>query len=97
MAAPDWADFVRTSSKLDAVFLTNDFDDPLNGFDTSIYIPCLRTDDLVFHLSNPRIHQRLEAASNTTVHDATTLRQAIGDGKEQSEPIWVRRRIEAGP
>ena len=25
-----------------------DFDDPLEGFDTNTYIPCLRTDDLVF-------------------------------------------------
>jgi glucuronate isomerase len=31
-----------------AVFLTNDFDDPLSGFDTAVYaLPA--TDDLVFH------------------------------------------------
>ena len=28
-------------TKLDAVFLTNDFDDPLEGFDTKRYMPCL--------------------------------------------------------
>ena len=39
MAAPDWADQVLRQSKLEAVFLTNDFDDPLEGFDTSVYIP----------------------------------------------------------
>ena len=37
------------------MFLTNDFDDPLTGFDTSVYIPCLRTDDLVFHLAKPTV------------------------------------------
>ena len=39
------------------VFLTNDFDDPLTGFDTSRYIPCLRTDDLVFHLTKPEVRE----------------------------------------
>ena len=42
-------------SKLEQVFLTNDFDDPLEGFDTNRYIPCLRTDDLVFHLAKPEV------------------------------------------
>lgn len=31
---PDWEDRVLELSKLEAVFLTNDFDDPLDGFDT---------------------------------------------------------------
>ena len=42
------------ASKLEAVFLTNDFDDPLEGFDTNVYIPCLRTDDLVFKSAQAR-------------------------------------------
>ena len=50
MAQPDWEQQVLDRTKLDAVFLTNNFDDPLEGFDTKRYIPCLRTDDLVFHL-----------------------------------------------
>ncbi|MCE9525630.1 MAG: amidohydrolase, partial [Planctomycetales bacterium] len=47
MASPDWSQRVLEQGKLEAVFLTNDFDDPLAGFDTSVYVPCLRTDDLV--------------------------------------------------
>src|SRR3954454_21458295 len=39
-----WAAHVLEHSKLAAVFLTNDFDDPLSGFDTRRYVPCLRTD-----------------------------------------------------
>ncbi|MCU0873340.1 MAG: amidohydrolase, partial [Pirellulaceae bacterium] len=50
MASEDWAGQVLEKSKLQAVFLTNDFDDPLEGFDPAVYIPCLRTDDLVFQL-----------------------------------------------
>ncbi len=35
MARPDWAAEVLRRSQLEAVFLTNDFDDPLAGFDTT--------------------------------------------------------------
>jgi glucuronate isomerase len=78
LAHPDWEEHVLRRTKLEAVFLTNQFDDPLTGFDTSKYIPCLRTDDLVFHLGNVEVRQRLERATNTDVHDAASLRSAIG-------------------
>lgn len=76
-AAADWADTVLEQSNVSAVFLTNDFDDPLEGFDSAKYIPCLRTDDLVFHLGRKEILERLEQASNITVTDLTSLRSAL--------------------
>lgn len=78
MAAPDWPQQVLAQSRLEAVFLTNDFDDPLTGFDTSVYVPCLRADDLVFHLADPRVRRRLEETSGIAVADAASLRDAIG-------------------
>ncbi len=78
MARPHWAETVLKKSKLRAVFLTNEFDDPLTGFDTSVYVPCLRTDDLVFHLAKPEIRARLEKATGVSLRDAATLRDAIG-------------------
>ncbi|MCA9269138.1 MAG: glucuronate isomerase [Planctomycetales bacterium] len=78
MQQPDWAQQVLQKSGLEAVFLTNDFDDPLTGFDTSVYIPCLRTDDLVFHLARPDVRQRLAQATGVAVADAATLRAAVG-------------------
>jgi glucuronate isomerase len=77
MAAPDWEERVLRESNLEKVFLTNDFDDPLGGFDTNRYIPCLRTDDLVFHLSKPEVRQRLTKATGIEVGGAASLRQAI--------------------
>jgi glucuronate isomerase len=77
MAAPNWTQEVFVKSKLEAVFLTNDFDDPLTGFDTSIYIPCLRTDDLVFHFTQAAVRARLEKASQVTVRDSASLKSAI--------------------
>ncbi len=78
MAQPDWEQQVLDRTKLDAVFLTNNFDDPLEGFDTKRYVPCLRTDDLVFHLAKGDVHERLQRTTNTHVHDADSLRSAIG-------------------
>ena len=69
-AAPGWADEVCRRSNLEAIFLTNDFDDPLAGFDTERYVPCLRVDDLVFKLGDPAVRERFGQA---TGQDATKL------------------------
>jgi glucuronate isomerase len=78
MAEPDWEEQVLAHSKLEKVFLTNDFDDPLSGFDTDRYIPCLRTDDLVFHFTKAETRERLQKATGTSVTDIASLRSAIG-------------------
>ena len=77
MAQPNWEQQVLDTTKLDAVFLTNNFDDTLEGFDTSRYIPCLRTDDLVFHLGKTEVRERLQAATNVDVHNSQSLGNAI--------------------
>ncbi len=78
MQSADWEHTVLERSGLDQVYLTNDFDDPLEGFDTQKYVPCLRTDDLVFHLVKPAVRERLQRATSINPADAKTLRQAIG-------------------
>ncbi|HWY85430.1 MAG TPA: glucuronate isomerase [Gemmataceae bacterium] len=77
MARPDYEQWVLHRSNIEKVFLTNDFDDPLEGFDTQRYVPCLRTDDLVFHLDKPEVRQRLAKATNVEVGDAAGLRLAL--------------------
>lgn len=77
MDQTDWSKQVLKQSGIDAVFLTNDFDDPLEGFDTSIYIPCLRTDDLVFHLSKPTVRERLEICTNISLESLGALTQCL--------------------
>lgn len=76
-AQPDWEKQVFDKSKLEAIFLTNEFDDPLDGFDTKKYVPCLRTDSIVFHLDKPKIRERLADATGVEVGDAQSLRKAI--------------------
>lgn len=77
MSRPDWEEHVLAHSRLESVFLTNDFDDPLEGFDTSRYVPCLRTDDLVFHLSRADVRERLQRATREEFGDAASLTGAL--------------------
>jgi len=76
-AQPDWEKQVFAQSNLEKIFLTNEFDDPLTGFDTSVYVPCLRTDALVFQFDRPETRRRLAACTGVEVHDAATLRMAL--------------------
>jgi glucuronate isomerase len=78
MARADWEEHVLKTTNVEKIFLTNDFDDPLTGFDTNRYVPCLRTDDLVFHLDKPEVRQRLAKATGIEVGDAKSLRLAVG-------------------
>jgi glucuronate isomerase len=74
----DWDRDVWAKTRLEAVFLTNEFDDPLEGWDTTKYVPCLRTDDLVLKLHEARTVERLQGASGMDVGDPETLRRALG-------------------
>ena len=76
MSAPDWERQVLALSNIEKVFLTNDFDDSLEGFDTDRYVPCLRTDDLVFRLHDPEVRRRLTAATGVAPSDAANVRRA---------------------
>jgi glucuronate isomerase len=78
MASAEWPQMVLDQSNVEAVFLTNDFDDPLEGFDTDTYIPCLRTDDLVFHLEKPTTRQRLAACTEIELDGSlSSLRESL--------------------
>jgi glucuronate isomerase len=78
MAQPDWEERVLKISKLEQIFLTNNFDEPLTGFNNRRYIPCLRTDDLVFHLTKPETRGRLAKATGIELSGAASLKGAIG-------------------
>ena len=73
-----WDREVWNASKLEAVFLTNEFDDSLEGWDTAAYVPCLRTDDLVLKLNAPMTIARLRLTTDIDVEDYASLRLAIG-------------------
>ena len=74
---PQWEAEVRQRTRLEKIFLTNEFDDPLEGFDTSVYVPCLRTDTLVFQFHQPSTRQRLAACTGIEAYDAPSIRRAF--------------------
>ncbi len=74
----NWDRRVWERSNLEAVFLTNEFDDPLEGWDTAKYVPCLRTDDLVLKLHEPTVRDRLARSTGVDLADGASLRQALG-------------------
>jgi glucuronate isomerase len=74
---PHWESEVLRRSNVEKIFLTNDFDDPLEGFDTNRYVPCLRTDDLVFHLGAPEVKKRLVQATGIAPTGDKELSDAI--------------------
>ncbi len=76
-AQPDWEGQVFAKTKLEKIFLTNEFDDPLTGFDADVYVPCLRTDALVFQLDRPDTRERLYRATGVQIRDAGSLRKAL--------------------
>jgi glucuronate isomerase len=77
MKRPDWEDSVLQRSNIEKVFLTNDFDDPLKGFNTARYVPCLRTDDLVFHLDKPEVQKRWGKATGVELGSPVDVRRGI--------------------
>lgn len=76
-AQPDWEKQVFQKTNLEKIFLTNEFDDPLTGFDTDVYVPCLRTDTLVFQMDRVDTRERLFKATGVQVRDAGSLRKAL--------------------
>ena len=88
---PDWEEEVLRRSKLEAVFLTNDFDDDLAGFDTNRYIPCLRTDDLVFHLANETVQTRLQSCSQCFRNRRSVAQQSDRSAFRALQIKWCSR------
>jgi glucuronate isomerase len=77
-AGPAWDQEVWRASNLEAVFLTNDFDDSLEGWDMRAYVPCLRADDLVLKMHDRATSARLRRASDVQAEDYSSMRTAIG-------------------
>ncbi len=76
-AQPDWEQQVFQATNLETIFLTNEFDDELDGFDSTRYVPCLRTDTLVFGLHKPEVQDRLGNVTGVQVHDGNSIQQAL--------------------
>jgi len=68
---------VLASANLEKVFLTNTFDEDLSRVDREVFVPCLRTDDLVFGLADADVRRRLAVKTGVEVASADDLRDAV--------------------
>ena len=68
---------VLAKSNLEKVFLTNRFDEDLSGVDRSVFVPCLRTDDLVFQLADADVRRRLAAKTGAEITSTAGVRKAV--------------------
>jgi|YNPNPStandDraft_1061719.scaffolds.fasta_scaffold03618_3 glucuronate isomerase len=61
MGRPEWREELIAQANIVRVFLTNQYDDDLEGLDTSFYTPCLRAEPFVLWLDRPAEREKLGA------------------------------------
>ena len=62
---------------MEKVFLTNRFDEDLSAVDRTMFVPCLRTDDLVFQVTDAEVRRRLAAKTGKEIGSLDELRDAV--------------------
>ncbi len=60
MGRPEWCNELIELANIARVFLTNQYDEDLEGLDTTFYTPCLRTEPFVLWLDRPEEREGLE-------------------------------------
>jgi glucuronate isomerase len=68
---------VLAKANLEKVFLTNRFDEDLSGIDRSVFVPCLRTDDLVFQLADAGLRHRVAAKTGIEIGSTEDVGDAV--------------------
>lgn len=59
MDRPEWRDEMIVQSNIARVFLTNQYNDDLEGLDSSFYSPCLRTEPFIVWMDRPEEREGL--------------------------------------
>ncbi len=60
MGRPEWTSELIDQADIARVFLTNQYDDDLEGLDPTFYTPCLRTEPFVLGMDRPAEREGLE-------------------------------------
>ena len=75
MSQPDWAQQVLAAKQAGSGLPDQRLRRSAGRLRHAVYIPCLRTDDLVFHLAKPEVRERLEKASAHVAQRRRSLAQ----------------------
>jgi glucuronate isomerase len=68
---------VLAKANIERVFLTNQFDEDLDGIDRSVFVPCMRTDDIIFGLGDADVRRRLAAKAGLEILTPNDVRDAV--------------------
>ncbi len=77
MNRPEWRDELIAQAGIAKVFLTNQYDDDLEGLDTSFYAPCLRTEPFVVWFGQSAERAKLSAFLGRPIDTIADFREAI--------------------
>jgi glucuronate isomerase len=77
MGHPDWREEMIVQSNIVRVFLTNQYNDDLEGLDTTFYSPCLRTEPFILWMDRPAEREGLGAFLGRPLRTTTDFAAAI--------------------
>ncbi|MDI9385617.1 MAG: glucuronate isomerase [Verrucomicrobiota bacterium] len=75
--APDYQQTILQKTGLQRIYLTNAFDEPIKSYDTNLFRPCLRVDDLVFTPATSQVATRLHTTTGCDISDLNGLKTAV--------------------
>jgi glucuronate isomerase len=77
MSRPEWRDELLVQSDIVRVFLTNQYNDDLEGLDQSLYAPCLRTEPFIVWMDRANEREGLGAFLGRPIRTVADFRAAI--------------------
>lgn len=77
MGRPEWREELVAQSNIVRVFLTNQYNDDLEGLDTSFYSPCLRTEPFILWMERPVEREGLGAFLGQPIRTTADFRAVI--------------------
>lgn len=77
MGRAEWREELIAQSNIVRVFLTNQYNDDLEGLDTSFYAPCLRTETFILWMDRPAEREGLGAFLGRPIQTIGDLQAAI--------------------
>ena len=73
MGRPEWRDELIAQANLERVFLTNQYNEDLDGLDTTFYTPCLRTESFVVQMDSAAERDGFAAFLGRPVRETTDV------------------------
>ncbi|MGI6367177.1 MAG: hypothetical protein ACOX2L_02255 [Anaerolineae bacterium] len=77
MDRADWAEELTAQADIVRVFLTNQYDEDLEGLDTGFYSPCLRTEPFVLWMDRPAERAGLQRFLGKEIRTVADVRAVI--------------------